>query len=78
MTIAEAKIIYDSWINYMEIASKFAALMFLVPESFLPYPADTIEEALTIIANEFLNCGDKEASEKLLNNMSLLPPSFLH
>jgi len=75
MTIEEAKIIHDSWINYMEIASKFAALMLPVPESFLPYPADTIEKALTIIAKEFLNRGDKEASEKLLDNMSffLLP-----
>jgi hypothetical protein len=71
MTIEEARIIYRSWQNYMEISDKFHCLMLPVPESFLPYPADTLEEALNIIAKQFFDSGDKETSEEIKESMSL-------
>jgi hypothetical protein len=77
MTNEEARIIYKSWQNYMEIADKFFRLMLPVPESFLPYPADTLEEALNITAKDFFDSGDKEASDTIKNSMALyLLPFF--
>lgn len=77
MTKEEAGIIYQSWINYMEIADKFSKLMLFVPESFLPYPADTLEEALTIIAKDFSDSGNKKMAENIITTMaSYLSPFF--
>lgn len=77
MTKEEARIIYKSWQNYMEIADKFFSLMLPVPESFLPYPADTLEEALNIIAKGFFDSGDKEASDTIKRCMAIhLLPFF--
>lgn len=65
MTKEEARVIYKSWQDYIEIADKFFRLMLPVPESFLPYPAKTLEEALLIIAKDFFDSGDKVMSEKI-------------
>ena len=53
MTLNEALIIYKSWQDYMEIGDKFFRLMLPIPESFLPYPADILEEALNIVAEHY-------------------------
>jgi len=77
MTKEEARIIYKSWQNYMEIADIFLRLMLPVPESFLPYPADTLEEALNITAKGFFDSGDKKASNTIKESMGLhLLPFF--
>jgi hypothetical protein len=76
MTKEEAGIIYKSWQNYMEIADKFSRLMLPVPESFLPYPADTLEEALKITAKDLFDSGDKGASETIQGSMGYLAPFF--
>ena len=75
MEIDEAKIIFKSWQDYMEIADKFKCLMLPVPESFLPYPADVLEEALNIIAKYYFDSGNKKMSEDIKNSVAahLLP-----
>lgn len=79
MTKEEAEIVFDSWTNYMEIADKFSKLMLFVPESFLPYPADTLEEALNIIAKDFFDSGNNKMAETIQTTMAsyLSPLSFL-
>ena len=57
MTLNEALIIFKSWQDYMEIADKFFRLMLPIPESFLPYPADILEEALNIVAKHYFANG---------------------
>ena len=71
MTKEDAGIIYQSWQNYMEIAEKLSCLMLSVPESFLPYPVDALEEALNIIAKDFFDSGNKEMSETIQRTMAL-------
>jgi len=75
MTINEAQVIFKCWQDYIEIAEKFHRLMLPVPESFLPYPADVLEEALNIVAEYYFNAGNKKMSENIQNSMSvyLLP-----
>jgi len=78
MTINEAQVIFKSWQDYMEIADKFNRLMLPVPESFLPYPADVLEEALNIIAKYYFDSGNKKMSENIKETkMSYLLPFFM-
>ena len=77
MTINEAQVIFKSWQDYMEIADKFKRLMLPVPESFLPYPADVLEEALNIIAKHYFDSGNKKMSENIKGTMSYLLPFFM-
>ncbi len=66
MTIQEANRVYESWKNYVEVADKWSRLfMCSIPESFLPYPKEEIEEALNITAERYWNIGDKETSEAI-------------
>jgi hypothetical protein len=77
MTKEEARIIFKSWQDYMEIADKFDRLMLPIPESFLPYPADTLEEALNIIAKDFFDSGNMKMAETIQTTMaSYLSPFF--
>lgn len=71
MTKEEADKIFKCWQEYMEIAGKLKKLFAVVPESFLPYPADTIIEALTIIEKDFLDSGNEEASKTIQGTMIL-------
>ena len=73
MTKEEARIIFKSWQDYIEIADKLSKIFSVVPESFLPYPVDTLEEALNITAKDFFDSGDK----KMSNNIQELMPSHL-
>lgn len=75
MKINEAQEIFKSWQDYMEIADKFHRLMLPIPESFLPYPADVLEEALHIILKYYFDSGDKKMSENIQETMCayLLP-----
>ena len=63
MTKEDAWIIFESWQKYMEFADKFSKLMLTIPASFLPYPSDTLEEALNIIAKDYFDSGDIERSK---------------
>ena len=77
MTINEAQVIFKSWQDYMEIADKFNRLMLPVPESFLPYPADVLDEALNIIAKYYFDSGNKKMTENIKGTMSYLLPFFM-
>jgi hypothetical protein len=59
MTKEEARVIFKSWQDYMEIADKFFRLFAQIPESFLPYPVRTLEEALNIVARDYLDSGNE-------------------
>lgn len=76
MTLNQALVIFESWQDYMEITDKFFRLMLPVPESFLPYPADILEEALNIVAKHYFDSGNKRMSENIKGTMSYLLPFF--
>lgn len=69
MTKEEARIIFQSWQDYMEIADKFFRLHLHVPESFLPYPVEILEEALNIMAQEYFDVGDVRMSRMIQESM---------
>ena len=59
MKIEEAKKIFNEWHQYMEIASKLdKVFMTGIPESFLPYPKNTIRESLNIVKKFYYDVGD--------------------
>jgi len=60
MTTEKAEKIFKSWQEYMEIADKLQKILGpSIPESFLPYPPEILEEALNITAEKFFDAGDK-------------------
>lgn len=70
MTSEEANKIFKSWQEYMEIADKLDKLFAQLPESFLPYPSDILEEALNIVAKRYFDAGNKKMSETIQHTMS--------
>jgi hypothetical protein len=71
MTLDEAKRVFKAWQEYIEIAEKLRQLFNVVPESFLPYPVDTLEEALNIIAKDYFDAGDKRTANDIQRLMTL-------
>jgi hypothetical protein len=71
MTIDEAKKIFNVWKEYIEIAEKLRTLFVVVPEAFLPYAADTLEEALNIVAKDFFDSGNKRMANNIQETMCL-------
>jgi len=70
MTKEKAIKTYKSWKEYIEIVKKFHKILDQVPESLLPYPADTLEEALNnIITKEYSDAGDKKVAEEAIGSM---------
>lgn len=66
MKTEEAEKIFRSWQEYMEIADKLSKTLGpSLPESFLPYPTQALEEALNIMAEKFFNAGDKKKVETI-------------
>lgn len=63
MTLEEADIIRKDWGKFLEITNGSLMMLFFtkIPESFLPYPKETIEEALNVVAEHFHNLGNAEA-----------------
>jgi hypothetical protein len=72
MTINEATKIFNYWKEYAEINSKLMQLMCPIPESFLPYPKETLEEALNIISKIYFDSGDFKTSEAIKDTMCFL------
>lgn len=70
MTSEEADKIFKSWQEYMEIVDKLDRIFSQLPESFLPYPPEILEEALNIVAKRFFDTGDKKMSETVQETMS--------
>ncbi len=72
MTHQEAKKIFKEYQDYMEIHSKMNLLFASLPESFLPYSVDVINEALNIIAESFNNKGDNNSINKIRETQKFL------
>ena len=67
MTLEEANKIVNIWGKYLECISGKLAFVFGsgIPESFLPFPKDTLLEASNIMAEYHHNNGDKEKVDLL-------------
>jgi len=71
MTLEEANKIFEHWKGYSEIADKMHKIFLVVPESFLPYPIDILEEALNIVAKHYFDSGDKRTANIIQETMML-------
>jgi hypothetical protein len=70
MTHEQANKIFETWKEFVEFADKFHRLFMCgVPESFLPYPHDVLEEALTIISKSYLDDGNKKMYDSIQSTM---------
>ena len=69
MSLDEAKKIFKSWQDFLEIADKFFRLMLPIPESFLPYPKETLIEGLDIMSKYCSDSGDKKLATLIQDTM---------
>lgn len=74
MTLDEASKIVNIWGIYLEHVFGKLNLLFgaCIPESFLPFPKDTLEEALNIVAKRHHNEGNLEASKLIQGTVGYL------
>jgi hypothetical protein len=73
MTSEEAGRIFKEWQYYQEFHDKcFRIFMGSIPESFLPFPTRTLEEALNMVAKDHFDRGDKKTSDLIANSISFL------
>ncbi len=72
MTYEEAEKIFIEWKDYMEINEKLISIFLTLPESFLPYSKNILEEALNIIAEDEFNNGSKDLSNNIIGTMGSL------
>ena len=71
MTKKEAKNIYEDWKANIEVLDKILTVFHIIPESFLPYSVETLEEALNIIAKDYFDMGDKRTARNIQETMTL-------
>lgn len=69
MKLSEAQEIFRSWQDYQEIADKLHTVFSVVPESFLPYTVEDLEEALNIVAEHYFNNGDQKRARGIQETM---------
>ena len=74
MTFKDADKIYKDWKEYMEINDKLLKIFSFIPESFLPYPIKTLEEAINIVAKSYFDEGDIKTSNIIKNSIGFLVP----
>ena len=74
MNLKTADAIRMDWGKFLEITNGNLMMIFLtkIPESLLPYPKKTIEEALNIIARHFHNKGDSKAVQSIQTTIPFL------
>jgi hypothetical protein len=73
MTLKDADKIAHIWGRYLEYCSKLACVFSSsVPESFLPFPKNTLEEALNIMAEHYHKTGNKRGVELMQETVCLL------
>ena len=67
MTFTEANKIFKNWGKWYWPCHFILHSIFLnkIPESFLPYPQDVLEEALNIVAKHYHDVGDIKASKNI-------------
>jgi hypothetical protein len=71
MTEEEAKNIYKNWKANIEILDKILKVFHVIPESFLPYNIETLEEALNIVAKDYFDMGDKRTAKNIQEILTL-------
>lgn len=74
MTIQEANKIFKDWQEYQEINDKLMKFFMFsgIPESFLPYPVEVLEEALNMVAKSYFDAGDHKTSKAVQETISFL------
>lgn len=74
MKFEEANEIFKTWIDFTEIGEKLTKFFIIsgVPESFLPYPRDVLENALNVVAEYYSDIKDSEKSELIQKSTALL------
>jgi hypothetical protein len=72
MELKKANKIFNGWKEYIEINDKLTKIFTSIPESFLPYPIDTLEEALNVVAEDYFNKGDYKTSRNIQEIMVTL------
>ena len=71
MTLDEANRIAHIWGRYIEYCQDRLRALFIagIPESLLPYPLETIEEAINIASKHYHDAGDLKASKLLTDSL---------
>lgn len=74
MTLAEANKIFKNWGQWYWPCHFILHSIFLskIPESFLPYPQNVLEEALNIVAKHYRDNGDLQASGNIQESIASL------
>jgi len=74
MVLEEAKKVFKSWQEYQEINDKLIKFFFFfgIPESFLPYPQEVLEEAINFVAKYYFDAGDHETSNDIRRTIGFL------
>jgi hypothetical protein len=74
MDILEANKIYNNWRQWYWPCHFILHSIFLssIPESFLPYPVDVLEEALNIVAKSYWGEGDRKYSDTIKQSIGSL------
>jgi hypothetical protein len=74
MTLDEASKIVKIWGIYLEyVGGKLVSLFgAYIPESFLPFPKKTLEEALNIVAEHHHNMGNQDTVKGLQSTIASL------
>jgi len=74
MNIIEADNIFKNWNQWYWPCHFILHSIFLskIPESFLPYPQDVLEEALNVVAKHYHDIGDLKASNNIQESIAFL------
>ncbi|MBU0648937.1 hypothetical protein KJ969_02445 [Patescibacteria group bacterium] len=74
MTFDEANKIFKVWSQFFWPFHPVLFSIFLgkIPESFLPYPQDVLEEALNIVGKHYFDVGDYKTSEAMKGSIGSL------
>ena len=74
MTFQEANKIFQIWGVYLEYVHGKLNFIFggHIPESFLPFPLKTLEEAINIVAEHYHNMGNQEAVKVIQSGIGWL------
>lgn len=67
MNLKLTEAIMHDWGKFLELSHSSLMMFFLseIPEAFLPYPKEKIEEALLIAEKHFFSIGDEEMTKNL-------------
>ena len=74
MNIIEADKIFKNWSQWYWPCHFILHSIFLskIPESFLPYPQDVLEEALNVVAKHYHDISDLKASNNIQESIASL------